>query len=177
MILDNPTRNGKNSGHRSGRGFYSACTIKRTRRTKAEIQNIRDAIHAMLVDSHPMTCRQVFYRATVNHIVEKTEREYNQTIIRLLLEMRLAGDIPFPWISDNTRWIRKPITHSCIQAALENTVQTYRRDLWLNQDVYVEVWTEKDALAGVLLEETRKWDVPLMVSRGCQALVSSTQAP
>src|SRR5262249_3089988 len=43
---------------------------------------------------------------------------------------------------------------------------TYRRDLWDNQDHYVEVWTEKDALAGVLLEETRKWDVPLMVSRG-----------
>jgi hypothetical protein len=27
------------------------------------------------------------------------------------------------------------------------------------------VWTEKDALAGVLLEVTREWDVPLMVSR------------
>jgi hypothetical protein len=34
------------------------------------------------------------------------------------------------------------------------------------QDVYVEIWTEKDALAGVLLEATAPWDVPLMVSRG-----------
>jgi hypothetical protein len=32
--------------------------------------------------------------------------------------------------------------------------------------VYVEVWCEKDALAGVLLEETEPYDVPLMVARG-----------
>jgi hypothetical protein len=38
--------------------------------------------------------------------------------------------------------------------------------VWDDQDAYVEIWTEKDALAGVLLEETRTWDVPLMVSKG-----------
>jgi hypothetical protein len=32
--------------------------------------------------------------------------------------------------------------------------------------VYVEIWCEKDALAGVLLEETRLYDVPLMVAKG-----------
>jgi hypothetical protein len=32
--------------------------------------------------------------------------------------------------------------------------------------VYVEVWCEKDALAGVLMEETEPYDVPLMVARG-----------
>jgi hypothetical protein len=36
--------------------------------------------------------------------------------------------------------------------------------------VYVEVWTEKDAIAGVLLEETAPWDVPLMVSRGFSSI-------
>ena len=29
-----------------------------------------------------------------------------------------------------------------------------RRDLWDDQGAYVEVWSEKDALAGVLMEET-----------------------
>jgi hypothetical protein len=32
--------------------------------------------------------------------------------------------------------------------------------------VYVEIWCEKDALAGVLVEETEPYDVPLMVARG-----------
>jgi hypothetical protein len=30
----------------------------------------------------------------------------------------------------------------------------------------VEIWLEKDALAGVLIEETDPWDVPLMVTHG-----------
>jgi len=36
--------------------------------------------------------------------------------------------------------------------------------------VYVEVWCEKDALAGVLMEETEVYDVPLMVARGYSSL-------
>jgi hypothetical protein len=36
--------------------------------------------------------------------------------------------------------------------------------------VYVEIWLEKEALAGVLYEETQKWDVPLMVTRGYPSL-------
>jgi hypothetical protein len=38
--------------------------------------------------------------------------------------------------------------------------------LWDEQDAYVEIWCEKDTLAGVLLAETERWDVPLMVCRG-----------
>ena len=36
--------------------------------------------------------------------------------------------------------------------------------------VYVEVWCEKDALAGVLLEETEPYDVPLMVAKGYSSI-------
>ena len=42
----------------------------------------------------------------------------------------------------------------------------YRRDLWQSQGVRIEVWLEKDALADVIVDVTKKWDVALMVSRG-----------
>jgi hypothetical protein len=113
-----------------------------------------------------MTVRQVFYRMVVAELIGKTEKEYHNTVSRLLVKMRRAGELPFNWISDNTRWMRKPRTWSSMQEALAYTAQTYRRALWDEQNDYVEIWTEKDALAGVLLEETRVWDVPLMVSRG-----------
>jgi hypothetical protein len=64
-------------------------------------------------------------------------------------------------VADNTRWMRKPRTFSSVEEALETTARTYRRAVWDEQPVYVEVWTEKDALAGVLWEATRLWDVPL----------------
>jgi hypothetical protein len=38
--------------------------------------------------------------------------------------------------------------------------------MWRDTDDYVEIWCEKDALAGVIYSVTDKFDVPLMVSRG-----------
>jgi hypothetical protein len=48
--------------------------------------------------------------------------------------------------------------------------QTYRRAIWDDQSDYVEIWLEKDALAGVVYKETEPWDVPLMVTRGYPSL-------
>src|SRR5262249_54530388 len=92
--------------------------------------------------------------------------EYKGTVVRLLTEMRRDKTVPYSWISDNTRWMRKPSTYTGLSQFLRHTANFYRRDLWANSDVYVEVWCEKDALAGVVLEETALYDVPLMVSRG-----------
>jgi hypothetical protein len=145
---------------------YGASTIKRFRRTKALIGDVRAAIYEVLAEANPQTVRQVFYALTVRGVIKKAEGEYQRTVIRLLTEMREAGQIPFEWIADNTRWMRKPRTYTGLDACLKNTSRFYRRDLWAAMPVYVEVWCEKDALAGVLLEETEPYDVPLMVAKG-----------
>jgi hypothetical protein len=66
--------------------------------------------------------------------------------------------------------MRKPRTFSSAEQALRRTAEVYRRSLWDNQKVYCEIWLEKDALAGVLYEVTKEWDVPLMVTRGYASL-------
>ena len=152
--------------HPSPVHVYSASPIKRFRRTKAAVTSIRDAICEVLQADHPQTVRQVFYALTVRGVIKKVEIEYHRTVIRLLTEMREAGDVPFSWIADNTRWQRKPSTFVGLEHCLNSTAEFYRRDLWEAMPVYVEVWCEKDALAGVLLEETKTYDVPLMVARG-----------
>lgn len=139
-----------------------------TRRTKQDIERIREQLYEVVEAQKPMTVRQVFYRmvSRPDTLIAKTEAEYKRTIVRLLVEMRRSGTIPYSWIADNTRWMRKPRTHTSAAAALENFANAYRRDLWNDQDAYVEIWTEKDAIAGVLMQETARYDVPLMVSRG-----------
>src|SRR6266508_3125587 len=164
----------RSTGRRRSMGikqaYRSSPTRKRRRRTKVEIEQIREAIFATLAADHPMTVRQVFYRLVSQGVIEKTEQEYKNAVGRLLLSMRIEGIIPFGWIADNTRWMRKPESYSSMEEALLLTAETYRRALWDNQDAYVEVWTEKDALVGVLLEETEPWDVPLMVTRGFSSI-------
>jgi len=135
------------------------------RRTHADMAEIRAAILEVLAEDRPMTVRQVYYRLTVSGAIEKTEKEY-KTVVRVLTDMRRSGEVPFPWIADNTRSMRKPYSCPNLESALRDTVDAYRRSYWDEQPAYVEVWLEKDALSGVFFEVTRVWDVPLMVTRG-----------
>jgi hypothetical protein len=114
--------------------------------------------------------RQIFYALTVRGAIAKAEIEYQRTVVRLLSEMREAGQIPFEWIADNTRWQRKPSSFTGLEQCLNSCAINYRRDLWASMPVYVEIWVEKDALSGVLFEETKIYDVPLMCARGYSSL-------
>ena len=112
-----------------------------------------------------MTVRQVFYQATVRGLVEKAESGYAKVQTDLTV-MRRAGDLPYDWLADNTRWQRKPRTFDSVEDALQDTARFYRKALWNDADCYVEIWLEKDALAGVVYPITNMYDVPLMVARG-----------
>lgn len=133
------------------------------------MEGIRTGIESVLADQRPCTVRQVFYQLVARGAVDKDERQYH-TVARLLTEMRRSGRVPYGWITDNTRFMRKPESWSSLTHALDATRRTYRRALWDSQDCYVEVWLEKDALSGVLFDVTSEWDVPLMVTRGFPSL-------
>jgi hypothetical protein len=139
--------------------------IKRFRRSKAAMQVMREAIIATLKNGQPMTVRQLFYALTVTSTIEKTEAQY-KAVKRLTAKMRRDGSVPYSWLADATRWQRKPVTFSGPEEALRRTAETYRRALWDDALIRPEVWIEKDALAGVLVDVTAEWDVPLMVTRG-----------
>ena len=149
--------------------FYESTPIKRTRRTKADVRALRGSLYGILSMDNPQTVRGVFYQATVRGVVDKTENEY-KAVQRNLADMRKSGNLPFDWIADSTRWMRKPRTYSGLEAALRENWKFYRRSIWHDQADYVEIWMEKDALAGVIYPVTDRWDVPLMVTRGYSSL-------
>jgi hypothetical protein len=146
-----------------------ASPIKRVRATKAEVEARREALLAIVDDGRPMTVRQVFYQATVRGLVAKVEASYAKVQNDLTL-MRRAGELPYDWLADNTRWQRKPRTFDSVEDALNETARFYRKNLWADADCYVEIWLEKDALSGVVLPVTSIYDVPLMVARGYASL-------
>ncbi len=151
---------------------YQASPIKRHSRhraTKAEVEERRNLLLAIIYDGKPMTVRQVFYQATVRGLVEKAESGYAKVQTDLTV-MRRAGDLPYDWLADNTRWQRRPRTFSSVEEALKETAKFYRKSLWDDADAYVEIWLEKDALSGVIYPITSMYDVPLMVARGYASL-------
>jgi hypothetical protein len=94
-------------------GVYEAGHIKRKRATKAEVEERRDSLFEIVEAMKPMTVRQVFYQASVRGIVEKSEAGYNKVQIDLV-QMRRAGEMPYGWLADSTRWQRKPRTFNSV---------------------------------------------------------------
>jgi hypothetical protein len=127
-----PTPNGRSavvpdSKHRPSR--RPRCPIKRHRSTKAEVEARREALLDIIEAGRPMTVRQVFYQATVRGLVEKAESGYVKVQTDLTL-MRRAGELPYDWLADNTRWQRKPRTFNGVEEALKATAAFYRKNLW-----------------------------------------------
>jgi hypothetical protein len=163
------TRQSPKSQASTRKAPYQASHIKRVRSTKAEVEARREALRDIIEEGQPMTVRQVFYQATVRGLVEKAESGYAKVQTDLTV-MRRAGTLPYYWLADNTRWQRKPRTFDSVEEALQETARFYRKSLWKDADAYVEIWLEKDALAGVVYPVTSVYDVPLMVARGYASL-------
>lgn len=144
---------------------YAASPVKRARATKAEMEYRRDRLHSIVEGDQPMTVRHAYYRAVVAGLVPKTEAGYGR-VQRTLAEMRERGQLPFEWIVDNTRWMRKPHTFDSLEACLADAAASYRRALWSDAPETVEVWCESDSVAGTVADVCAEWDVPLMVTRG-----------
>lgn len=115
----------------------------------------------------PVTVRGLYYQAEVHGVpgIDKTERGYAK-VQSQVLGLRRAGRLAYEHIADATRWMRKPRSYDDIEDALLSTAALYRRNLWRDNPDYVEVWLEKDAIAGVIYDVTTHYDVPLMVARG-----------
>jgi len=103
-------------------------------------------------------------------VIEKTEEQYQGTVIRLMTDMRLEGELPFEWVVDETRRVRITQTYDNLADAVEQTAKFYRRSALAQASVYLEIWCEKDAHAGALWDVVSDYDVPLMISRGMPSL-------
>ena len=149
---------------------YRACPIKRPRRTRDDITAIKEAIKEVLKNDHPQTVRQVFYQLVTWNVVDKTEKDYQQVVIRLLTDMRLSGAVPFSWIIDSSRTTHETQTFDSIADAVADTARFYRRSALRESPVYIEIWVEKEALAGILYDAASDYDVPVIVSKGMPSL-------
>ena len=120
---------------------------------------------AVCAQDHPMSVRGVFYRVMSAGAVEKSEKAY-AAVQREVLKLRRSGRLRYEWIADGTRWHVKDRSWSSVEQALDDAAASYRRALWNDQPVYVEFWSEKEAISSIVSPITAAWDVPLMIARG-----------
>jgi hypothetical protein len=157
--------------------LYTASRIKssRVRSTKAETQTRRRRVFEIVEEDRPMTVRQVYYRAVVLNLIGKTEQDYDK-IQNDLTELRRAEKLPYDWLVDEGRFPRQPYTVRGITEALNDTRRDYRKDPWQRIDSYVQIWVEKNALAGVIEPVTDEYNVALMAAVGYSSITFAYEA-
>ena len=149
--------------------------MRAARSTKAAMRALREAVLREAADirgaGSGFTLRQLFYRCSVAGLIDKTEPEYKR-LARLTADLRREGDMPYSWLIDGTRTVRQPPVFDGAAGALEALADQYNVSPWTAADEAPEVWLEKDALAGVIIDATWSRWVPLRVMRGYASLTS-----
>jgi hypothetical protein len=151
-------------------GFYGTSPTKR--RTREQMQQVLRAIQKILNgEEDQITIRHLFYRLVGEGIIPKTETAY-KNLCGHLSKWRRSEEIAWSAFTDSTRWHIQQRTFEGVDDALETTVRTYRRNLWSTQPCYIEVWVEKDAIAGIVAKSANSFGVPVFVARGFASLSS-----
>ncbi|MCC6425684.1 MAG: hypothetical protein IT435_02565 [Phycisphaerales bacterium] len=112
-----------------------------------------------------LTLRQVYYVFVSKGWIPNNQTEYKR-LGSILNDARMAGEISWEAIEDRTRNLRGRSHWADPANFLRDTAHWYAEDLWSDQDHYVEVWIEKDALVGVLQAVCPRNDVPYFSCRG-----------
>lgn len=116
-------------------------------------------------DGLVLTLRQLYYQLVSRDEIANKVQEYKR-LGDVVNDARMAGLMDWSAIEDRTRNLNtQPHWGSPIDI-LTACASQFRMDRWANQDFYLEVWVEKEALAGVFERACRPLDVPFFCCRG-----------
>jgi hypothetical protein len=114
---------------------------------------------------YDLTLRQLYYVFVSRDIIPNTIQSYKR-LGDIINDARMAGLLDWDYIVDRTRNVRGLTHHTDPAHRIRTAASQYYIDMWANQDVRVEVWIEKDALAGVVQRACNANDVDYFSCRG-----------
>ena len=142
------------------------------KKNQEQLEVINKIIEEYAEEGYTLTLRQLYYQLVSRDMIPNQDKEYDK-LSRLLVKGRMAGIVDWDAIEDRLRVPYIPYSVEGIEDAIQDTIDQYRLDRMDDQDVYIELWVEKDALSGVLKRITKHYHIRLMVNRGyssCSAM-------
>jgi hypothetical protein len=112
-----------------------------------------------------LTLRQLYYQFVARGLIANKLTEYKR-LGEAINEARIGGLVDWDAITDRTRNLHQLATWTDPADRLHWAARTYRTDKWESQDTRVEVWVEKEALAGVFQDICDRLEVPMFACRG-----------
>jgi len=140
-------------------------TKKFTWDTEVVIHQANEIIEQYQEDNMTLTLRQLYYQFVSRDLLANNKKEYAR-LGRILSDGREAGLVDWDAIEDRTRNLEKVQTFNDPGDILRTCYYSFKIDHWLNQEYYIEVWIEKQALIGVIEPICRDYHVPWFACKG-----------
>lgn len=129
------------------------------------ISHIKDIVWTYAKDRYILTLRQLHYQLVTKNWTVNHDTAYKK-LSSILDDCRYSGEVDWKGFEDRGRVPSIPYMVDDIADAFQDTINTYRIDRQKGQPNHVELWTEKDALSGILSRSTRKYGIYLVVNKG-----------
>lgn len=131
----------------------------------ALIETCNAIIDELQAQGYKLTLRQLYYQLVSRDIIPNSDKSYDN-IGALLSDARLAGLVDWNAIEDRNRFLRGLPHWDAPADIVRGSAQQFNYDLWEDQDVRMEVWVEKEALAGIVGRSSNTYDVPYLSCKG-----------
>jgi len=117
-----------------------------------------------------LTLRQLYYQLVSKDAIPNHDKVYKK-LSTIKDELVYSGNLDWSIFEDRGRIPIKAYYENSVAGALERTVDYYCLDRQKGQTNLIEVWTEKDAISGILRKVTDPYTISLVVNKG---YISST---
>jgi hypothetical protein len=136
---------------------------------RAGALDVLEKANAIITDyqaqGYDLTLRQLYYQFVSRGYLANTEQNYKR-LGSIMDNARMAGLVDWSAIVDRTRTVKGNQHWSSPEQIIQAVGSSYRTDRWEGQHTRVEVWVEKEALAGIVGQVARELDVNYFACRG-----------
>lgn len=129
------------------------------------IQRAEQICRSYAAQGYDLTLRQLYYQFVARALIPNNLQSYKR-LGDIVNKARMAGLLDWNYIVDRTRNLRGTPHWDDPSSIIDSAAYSFRIDKWEDQPTRVEVWVEKEALAGVVQRAADFHDVDWFSCRG-----------
>jgi len=129
------------------------------------IENILTITQSYVSQGYRLTSRQLYYQLVARDMIPNAIKVYTK-ICKIIVSLRYCGYMDWLSIEDRGRVPTIPSEWNNISELIESAISAYRLPRWSDQDYYLELYCEKQALENILLPIARKYHIYFGVNKG-----------
>lgn len=114
---------------------------------------------------YTLTLRQMYYQLVSKDLIPNHFKVYKK-LGKLKDDLLYGGYIDWDIFVDRGRIPHISYTEHDVKGALQRTVNYYSLNKQLGQENHIEVWTEKDAISGIIKRAVDPYTVRVVVNKG-----------